>query len=89
MKLFVIYDIEDDRVRAKVADVCQDYGLARVQFSTFFGDLSRNRQEELAQRIGRLVGKKSAYVVLVPICERDLSAMQEVGAPLCRLPLQI
>ena len=87
MKLFVIYDIENDRVRTKVADACQDYGLARVQFSAFFGELSRNRQEELAQRISRLVGKKPAYVLLLPICDRDLAAMQEVGAPLCRLPL--
>ena len=87
MKLFVIYDVENDGVRTKVANACQDYGLARVQFSTFFGDLSRDRQEELAQRIGRLVGKKPAYVLLLPICDRDLAAMQEVGAPLCRLPL--
>ena len=86
MKLFVIYDIEDDRARTKVADTCLDYGLKRVQFSTFFGDLSRNRQEELAQRIKRLLGKKPAYVVLVPICERDMAAMLEVGAPLCHLP---
>lgn len=86
MKLFVIYDIEDDRTRAKVADMCQDYGLARIQFSTFFGDLSRNRKEELGQRIKRLVGKKTAYVLLLPVCERDITAMEEVGAPLCRLP---
>ncbi len=35
----------------------------------------------------RLVGKKQAYVVLLPVCERDVAAMLEVGAPLCRLPL--
>jgi len=86
VKLFVIYDIEDDRARSKVADTCLDYGLKRIQFSTFFGDLSRNRQEELTQRIRRLLGKKPAYVVLLPICERDMAAMQEVGAPLCHLP---
>lgn len=87
MKTFVIYDIEDDRARTKVATACLDYGLMRVQFSTFFGDLSRNRQEELVQRITRLVGKKPAYVLLLPICERDVVGMLEVGAPLCRLPL--
>jgi CRISPR-associated protein Cas2 len=87
VKTFVIYDVEDDRVRTKVADACQDYGLVRIQFSTFFGDLSRNRQEELQQRIGRLIGKKAAYVVLLPICQRDMEAMLEVGAPLRRLPL--
>lgn len=87
MKVFVIYDIEDDRARTKVATACQDYGLVRVQFSLFFGELSRNRQEELTQRVRRLVGKKPAYIVVLPICERDLGAMLEVGAPLCRLPL--
>ncbi len=87
MKLFLMYDVEDDRVRTKVADACQDYGLARVQFSTFFGDLSRNRQEELMERVRRLLGKKQGYIVLVPICDRDVAALLEVGAPLCRLPL--
>ena len=87
MKLFLIYDIEDDRTRTKVADACQDYGLTRVQFSTFFGDLSRNRQEELMQRVRRLTGKKPAYVLLLPLCDRDVAAMLEVGAPICRLPL--
>ena len=83
----MIYDVEDDRARSKVADACLDYGLVRIQFSTFFGDLTRNRQEELVQRVARLVGKKPGYVVLLPICERDMAAMLEVGAPLCRLPL--
>jgi CRISPR-associated protein Cas2 len=87
VKTFVIYDVEDDRVRTKIADACQDYGLMRIQFSTFFGELSRNRQEELQQRIGRLIGKTAAYVVLLPICHHDMDAMLEVGAPLCRLPL--
>lgn len=87
MKLFVIYDIENDKTRLKVADMCLDYGLVRIQFSTFFGDLTRNRQEELGQKIRRLVGKQGAYVLLLPVCENDIRQMQEVGAPLCRLPL--
>ncbi len=89
MKLFVIHDVEDDRTRLKVATLCQDYGLARVQYSMFFGELSANRRDELGQRLRRLVGKRTAYIVLPPLCERDLAAMQEVGAPLCRLPLPI
>ena len=87
MKLFVLYDVEDDRARLKVAETCLDYGLVRVQYSTFFGALSSNRQEELAQRLRRVVGKRPAYILLLPVCERDVTAMQEIGAPLCRLPL--
>jgi CRISPR-associated protein Cas2 len=81
VKLFVIYDIQDDKQRAKVADACKDYGLRRVQFSTFFGDLNRNRQEELMQRVRRIVGDGEAYVLLLPTCERDLAAVLEVGRP--------
>lgn len=81
MKLFVIYDIDDDRARTKVAAACKDYGLRRVQFSTFFGDLNRNRQEELMQRIRRIATTDDAYVLLVPTCERDLAAILEVGTP--------
>lgn len=81
MKLFLIYDIQEDRARTRVADLCKDFGLKRVQYSTFFGDLSRNRQEELMQRVRRLVKDTDAYVLLLPTCERDLAAVLEAGAP--------
>lgn len=81
MKLFLIYDIDDDRARTRVAEACKDYGLRRVQFSTFFGDLNRNRQEELMQRVRRIITTDDAYVLLVPTCERDLEAVLEVGKP--------
>lgn len=42
----VIYDIEVDRTRNRIAEVCKDYGLERVQYSVFFGSLSRNLREE-------------------------------------------
>lgn len=33
LTLFVFYDIEIDKIRNKIADVCKDYGLIRIQFS--------------------------------------------------------
>lgn len=64
-----------------MADLCKDYGLRRVQFSTFFGDLSRNRQEELILKVRRLVDPEEAYVLLLPVCERDLALVLEAGTP--------
>jgi len=46
MQCLVVYDIPDDRVRGKVADICLDYGLDRIQYSAFLGDLQRTHQEE-------------------------------------------
>lgn len=69
--ILLVYDITNDKARGKVADACQDYGLDRIQFSAFSGQLSRNHQEELMLRIGGIVGKDTAKVTLIPICDTD------------------
>jgi CRISPR-associated protein Cas2 len=72
---FVLYDIEEDRLRTRVADICLNYGLSRVQYSAFFGRLNRNLRQELALRIQGEVGLGSARVKIFPLCEEDLKDM--------------
>jgi CRISPR-associated protein Cas2 len=72
MHVLVVYDITSDRLRTKIADICLDYGLQRVQYSVFCGDLSANRQGELMLKIKRKLGKSPGSVLLYPVCERDL-----------------
>lgn len=74
----LIYDIPDDRVRHKVSERCKDYGLARVQYSAFAGELDRNRREELMLRLRRTLGKKEGNIRLQPVCARDLALAKEV-----------
>ncbi|PKO20604.1 MAG: CRISPR-associated endonuclease Cas2 [Chloroflexi bacterium HGW-Chloroflexi-1] len=71
MQVLVIYDISHDGTRTKVADCCLDYGLDRIQYSAFTGQLSRTHQEELALRIKRRVSKRAAKVYMVPISADD------------------
>jgi len=78
MKVLLIYDIPDDRVRNKVADLCLDYGLDRIQYSAFQGELRRTHQEELLMRIKKRLGKKPGDVRLIPICQKDWAARIEV-----------
>ena len=73
--MLLIYDIENDRLRGRVADVCFDYGLERIQFSAFFGKLNRNRRQELALRMQAEIGDQSGRVRLVPVCEQDIKEM--------------
>ena len=42
MLVWVIYDISENRIRSRVAKLCKNYGLFRVQKSAFLGDLNRN-----------------------------------------------
>ena len=73
--LVLIYDIENDRLRTKVSEICLDYGLERIQFSAFFGKLNRNRRQELALKLAREVENESARIRIVPVCEEDLKDM--------------
>jgi len=71
MKIILIYDISHDNTRNKIADLCQDYGLDRVQYSSFEGALRRTHQEELMLKIRKKLGKRAGDVRLIPICEKD------------------
>jgi CRISPR-associated protein Cas2 len=73
--LVLIYDIEEDRIRTRVAEICLDYGLERIQFSAFFGCLNRNRRQELSLRVQAEIGNQSARVRVIPVCEDDLKDM--------------
>lgn len=78
MNVLLVYDITNDRARAKVADACQDYGMDRIQFSAFTGQLSRNHQRELMRRIEGLLGDGASKVTLIPICDADWDKRLEI-----------
>ena len=71
----LIYDIEEDRLRTRISDVCLDYGLERIQFSAFFGKLNRNRRQELAMKLQNELGNESGRLRIIPVCEQDLKDM--------------
>jgi CRISPR-associated protein Cas2 len=75
VSVVLIYDIENDRLRTRIADACMDYGLQRIQFSAFFGKLNRNRRQELALRLTNELGNESGRVRIIPVCEQDLKDM--------------
>ena len=78
MKCLLIYDVPDDGLRAKIADICLDYGLQRIQYSAFFGELSPSRQGEILQKMRRRIGQREANVQLYPVCERDLGLCRRI-----------
>lgn len=77
LPLLLLYDIEDNRIRARVAGVCLDYGLERIQFSAFFGRLDRNKREELAVRLMKEIEEENVRVRIIPLTEECLEAMWE------------
>ncbi|RJX27654.1 MAG: CRISPR-associated endonuclease Cas2 [Dethiobacter sp.] len=78
MQTLVIYDIPDDKIRNKVSEACKDYGLERIQYSAFLGDINHNRRDELCQRLRRTLGKNEGNIKLYPLCDKDLRLKKEI-----------
>ena len=74
----VVYDIRHDGTRAKIADFCLDYGLDRIQYSAFLGDLARTHQEELMLKIGERLGDGAGKIQLFVICQSDWRQRLEI-----------
>ena len=78
MRCLLIYDIAHDGARNKVADACLDYGLERIQYSAFFGELSHIHQRELLLKIKRRIGRHGANVQLFPLDEKSWSGRRVI-----------
>ena len=72
-RTLILYDIEEDRPRNRVVNICKDYGLDRIQYSVFLGRLNRNRREELCRRLQAELAGTNSRVRVQPICEKDVA----------------
>jgi CRISPR-associated protein Cas2 len=78
MQTLVIYDIPDDKIRNKVGEACKDYGLERIQYSAFIGEINHNRRGELYQRLRRTLGKDEGNIQIYTLCEKDIKLKSEI-----------
>jgi len=78
VKCLLVYDIPHDQTRTKIADFCLDYGLDRIQYSAFLGDLTRTYQEELMLRIEDRLGERAGNIQLFVMCDRDWRQRLEI-----------
>lgn len=77
--VWIIYDIVDDKARAKVAKTCKQYGLERVQKSAFLGKLKMNRFDELSEKCLSLINEDEDSVYLFPFCQDDFKKIKVLG----------
>jgi CRISPR-associated protein Cas2 len=76
-KILVIYDISDDRLRLKVAEVLKNYGLKRIQKSAFIGYLTRSRLSSLVVDVRAIVVDDNLKIF--PLCDIDYRGMISIG----------
>ena len=71
MHTYVIYDIVKDRIRKKIADICLDYGLERIQYSAFLGNISTTRRRALEEKLAAQLGKTEGKIEVLSVCAKD------------------
>lgn len=72
MIAWVLYDIEDDKVRTKVAKLCKQSGLYRVQFSVFLGTIDANQKDTLELQIAALIDEEKDSIYIFPMSKNEL-----------------
>lgn len=79
MLYWLIYDINENKIRSKIASKCKNYGLFRVQKSSFIGNLSKNRAEMLFLEIKELKLKPDDCIFMLPTCKLCFSEREIIG----------
>ncbi|AFC99936.1 CRISPR-associated protein, Cas2 family [Methanocella conradii HZ254] len=72
MMCLVIYDITDDKRRNKLAAMLKVFGLARIQYSAFRGELNSNDRMVLAKKASQFVEDEKDSIFIIPLCDRCL-----------------
>jgi len=70
MFTLVVYDISKDKDRTKLSKALENYGLKRVQYSAFSGELNPHDRHVLSQHVKQYVTQDNDSIYVIPLCER-------------------
>lgn len=74
-----MYDIEKDKIRNRIAKLCKQAGLYRVQFSVFLGTLNDNEKDTLHLQIEELIDEEKDSVYIFPMSKNELKQTVLLG----------
>ncbi len=80
MLVWVIYDVSVDKYRNKIAKICKQAGLYRVQLSVFLGTLENdNELDTLILKIEELINTDEDSVYIFPMNKQELKQARLLG----------
>ena len=79
MITWVLYDIQNDKARTKVAKFCKQAGLYRVQYSVFLGSMNENEKDSLELQIEQQINMDKDKVYIFPMSRDELKATVLLG----------
>lgn len=80
MLYLVCYDVENTKIRTKVAKALEKLGLCRIQYSVFIGLLSEAERQALETKVRLLLEKDPNYsFVVVPLHNDMVESITEIS----------
>ena len=79
MLYWLIYDISSNKLRNKISSLCKNYGLFRIQKSSFIGEMSKNKIEMLMLEIKSLNLGVNDCIFIIPACKSCFSEKEVIG----------
>jgi CRISPR-associated protein Cas2 len=79
MICWVLYDIKKNKPRNKVAKICKQSGLYRVQKSVFLGSLEDNEKDTLELSVSDLIDEETDSVYIFPMSKNELRQTALLG----------
>jgi CRISPR-associated protein Cas2 len=79
MLIWILYDIEKNKSRNKVAKICLQTGLYRVQYSCFLGTLNRSELDSLSIQIEDLIDEEKDKVYIFPMSKTEMQQCKLLG----------
>ncbi len=79
MIVWVLYDIENDRARSRIAKACLHAGLYRVQYSCFLGTLNANEKDSLELEINDEINPEKDRVYIFTMSKDELKSCSMLG----------
>ncbi len=77
--MWVVYDIADNSTRNRVARICLDKGLYRVQKSVFLGNLNANERDSLALECEEVIDPDVDSVYVFPMDDESFKKVKLIG----------
>ena len=77
--LWVVYDITENNIRRKIANICLDKGLYRVQKSVFLGNLNSNERDSLAIECEDIIDLDVDSVYIFPMDTESFRKVKLLG----------
>lgn len=76
---WIMYDISSPRRLRKMAKLCRQNGLCRVQKSIYLGKLTQEEMMEMRENVLKWILASEDRIIMMPVAYRSLKAAVSLG----------